>query len=221
MPNSDKNAMSPKEREAMFLILAAIAIAAMAFGYLKFVAPIVSTFDRDRFIAATGAPEQSLFQQTIENADLSDVDEENFKNGMIAKLLDNAICDALPEHKAKDWAGKVSEIRTERSGAGLVAIDIGTANNITVSNYSEDSLYNPKSQTKRLFIDVKDDTYSAISKLSVGDNVLFSGEFIPTTLDAVEDGETMWCARQFDTRADVMAQRPRFVFKFTDIHSAH
>jgi hypothetical protein len=92
-----------------------------------------------------------------------------------------AICKSLPRLSVVNWVGKIEKLSSNSDGNGVLEISLAdvarveTWNN-DLSDISDHTLINPSSSL-----------FAVLAQMKLGDQVLFSGTFIPSELDCVEE----------------------------------
>lgn len=114
------------------------------------------------------------------------------------------LCKLLPKlTNVTNWQGTIQELSSNSDGKGVVSVKI--ANSIYVktwnnsfSDISSHTLINPSSSVFR-----------KLSSKAKGDDILFSGSFIESGPDCIEEGSL--------TQSGSVTE-PEFIFKFSDVH---
>lgn len=118
-----------------------------------------------------------------------------------------ALCDALPDRVAKDWVGTVYDLTTNGDGWGVFSVEMeGDIWISTWNNSMSDRGY-------RTLIDPDSALFTALSDLSVGQTVIFSGKFF-------EDNLSTDCFREKSLTILGAMSEPEFVFSFSDVRPA-
>jgi hypothetical protein len=116
----------------------------------------------------------------------------------------SAICTLLPRSgRVEDWVGTVSEVGTVFGGKqGKVSVSVGEGVELrTWSRESEDA-------RDHTLVDPNSDVYRALAELKSGDEVTFTGAFVPK-------GAT--CIHETSVFARNGMLTPSFVFRFTGV----
>jgi hypothetical protein len=106
--------------------------------------------------------------------------------------------------EASNWTGTIDAMSSNNSGKGVLTVKI--ADGITVGTYNNE-LSDMGSNT---LIDPNSQVFQAVSPLSVGSKVIFSGEFMREPTDCI--------AEQSITQAGSMTS-PAFTIKFSQLSS--
>ena len=114
------------------------------------------------------------------------------------------ICRALASRSISGWAGKIATLTTNGDGKGVIEISIardikiGTWNN-AVSDAVDRTIIEPSSPL-----------YEKALSLKIGQDVIFSGAFIPSDTD---------CAREQSVTLAGSLQEPAFLMRFSKIRT--
>ena len=106
----------------------------------------------------------------------------------------------------KNWKGTISNLSSNSSGLGVVAIQIASGITLTTNNNS----FSDSISTVQTLIHPNDPLYSVISSLSQGQEVKFSGMFLHDDDD---------CFNEQSLTQEGSMTEPEFTFKFTNITS--
>lgn len=116
-----------------------------------------------------------------------------------------ALCKVLKGVTARRWSGTVATLSSSSSGLGVLVISIGhdiaigTTNN-DISNSFEPTLLDPSSNV-----------FKQVAVLSVGQRVVFSGSFLPSHTDCVQEMSLTQQGSMTD---------PEFLFRFSSVEAA-
>ena len=134
----------------------------------------------------------------------SDNAENDMQRGGIKATRDKAICKLLKKKlKIKDWKGTISTLDANSDGKGVLGIQI--FKNVIITTWNND-LSDSEDNT---LLDPNSDFFKAVSKLSVGKFVTFSGSFRPGS-----DGE---CIKESSFTLSGKLREPEFIFQFSDL----
>ena len=112
-----------------------------------------------------------------------------------------AICAALPSHDIADWTGKITELSSNSEGKGVLAIDIDDG--ITLVTWNN-ALSDTSDQT---LIDPSSSLFKTVSSLKEGDAIKFSGSFIDSDEDCVEENSLL--------SVEESMSNPHFIMRFS------
>lgn len=158
---------------------------------------------------ATKAPpppeltQEQQFIALIEEArDEADDAENDFQKRLPLTNRGKAICKLLKSKTVSDWTGEVKTLNTNGDGLGILTIEI--ADGVQVSTWNN------------AFSDFEDNTliqtdspvFAAMSSLSEGDQVAFTGRF-------VTDPES--CIGEQSMTDNGSTQTPTFTMRFSDV----
>jgi hypothetical protein len=118
-----------------------------------------------------------------------------------------ALCDLLPGRVAKDWVGTVYDLTTNGDGWGVFSVEMD--GEIWISTW-----YNSMSDRGySTLIDPEGALFKALSGLSEGQTVIFSGNFF-------EDNLSTDCFREKSLTIVGAMSEPDFVFAFSEVRPA-
>lgn len=115
-----------------------------------------------------------------------------------------AICRTLPGIAVSDWVGQIAQLESNSDGKGVLQISL--APDIRVETWNND-LSDIGSNT---LIDPSTPLFATLTRMTVGTKVLFSGSFIPSDVDCVEEHSLSLSGAMTD---------PEFVFRFAAVSS--
>lgn len=118
-----------------------------------------------------------------------------------------ALCDALPDRVAKDWVGTVYDLTTNGDGWGVFSVEM--EGDIWISTWNNSM----SDRDYRTLIDPDSALFTALSDLSIGQTVIFSGKFF-------EDNLSTDCLREKSLTILGAMSEPEFVFSFSDVRPA-
>jgi len=91
------------------------------------------------------------------------------------------ICAAIPDRQARRWVGNVSTVSSNSEGKGVLSIEIAPGVQIETMNNSFSDISN------HTLIDPSSDLYRQALSLNVGQSVVFSGIFLISAVDCIEE----------------------------------
>ncbi|HHQ6593962.1 TPA: hypothetical protein ACSTLU_000166 [Serratia fonticola] len=155
------------------------------------------------FYSHANANSDMAQQNFVSSVKKSQIEAANAKNDMqrstIKSNRDSGICESLNNIKVSNWNGKVDSIYAGRDGVGILYVEIAPK----ILLVSRDMLGKAKASIPK-----NTKLYDAVSNMSPGDAVTFSGEFIP-------DGGV--CADEASITLEGGLSEPNFIFRFTDV----
>jgi len=113
-----------------------------------------------------------------------------------------AICQSLSGLSVFGWSGQVRKLGSNSDGKGV--LEISLADSVRVETWNND-LSDISDST---LIDPTSSLFAGLSKMKDGDEVVFSGTFLPSDLD---------CARESSMTLEGSMTDPEFVFRFTSV----
>lgn len=128
--------------------------------------------------------------------------ENDMARGGVRAWRKDAICQALPTFRVENWKGKIYNLSSNSDGKGVVTITIGP--DIYVETYNN-ALSDIANHT---LIDPESEVFKELSSMKEGDEVIFSGTFIPSNVDCIEEMSL--------TQEGSIAE-PEFLFRFSSI----
>ncbi len=123
--------------------------------------------------------------------------------GGIKFKRDDQICSLIHDGKVNSWVGKIKSLDANSDGYGVLSIEIApgitlkTWNN-SFSDRNDQTLINPTSPF-----------FKTVSEMAVGDDVEFSGRFIPS--------ENGICVNEASFGLHGGLSEPEFIFKFSSV----
>jgi hypothetical protein len=112
------------------------------------------------------------------------------------------LCQLVQGMDMRGWTGRITNLSSSSSGKGVLGISIGPHITITtVNNDFSDSF-------DHTLIDPSSNVFREVVPLSVGQQILFSGSFLPSDTD---------CVREISLRQEGSMTDPEFLFHFTDV----
>ncbi len=114
------------------------------------------------------------------------------------------LCTAVHDFRATDWTGKIINLSSNGDGWGVLDIEIDSGITLSTTN---NSISNAVEMT---LIDPSSAIFNTASKLSEGQNVKFSGSFLASETDCVEE-------RSLTLRGSI--DKPDFAFRFASIEA--
>ncbi len=152
--------------------------------------------------------DQLAFRDTITSARQAFTEAKNdLVRGGLRPERGKAVCEVLPGRLARDWVGTVYDLTTNGDGWGVFSVEmdgeiwISTWNN-SMSDKDYGTLIDPDSAL-----------FKALSGLSVGQTVIFSGKFFEDTLSTD-------CFREKSLTILGAMSEPEYVFVFSDVRPA-
>ena len=113
-----------------------------------------------------------------------------------------SICAAIPDRQARQWVGNVSEVSSNSEGKGVLNIEIASGVQVkTWNNALSDSFYHT-------LIDPSSNLYRQALTLSVGQAVRFSGQFVSSSVDCIEE---------LSLTLHGSVSEPDFIIRFSDV----
>jgi hypothetical protein len=112
-----------------------------------------------------------------------------------------ALCQAVPEPTVANWVGRVQSMSADSDGRGRLAVEIGNHVVLTTAMTAQADV------GADTLIARRSPLYADVSRLSSGDMVVVSGQFIP------DQGA---CVREVGDGRTTLSE-PAFLFKFTGI----
>lgn len=131
-----------------------------------------------------------------------DAGANDMAKGAARPMRARATCQALGELAARDWVGHIQTLSSNGDGKGVLAISIGS--DVILKTWNND-LSDAGDQT---MIDPTSSLFAAASSLKEGDLVRFSGSFIPSNTDCVEEGSLT---------LEGSIDKPEYIFRFSSI----
>jgi uncharacterized protein YecT (DUF1311 family) len=129
----------------------------------------------------------------------------DFQKGAARPARAKTICSVLRTMRVDNWVGKVSTLTTNGDGKGVLGIEIGP--DIQVKTWNN-ALSDIGSKT---LVEPDSGVFVAMSKLSKGANIRFSGTFISNSTD---------CAQETSLTLNGSMTSPEFLFRFSDVGAA-
>lgn len=135
----------------------------------------------------------------IENFNLAknQLQESAFRDSRMADLAK-----IFSGYKIENWQGTVSEIKTNSEGNAILAVRISKGIEIKTWNNALSDIY------QHTLIDKKSKVYLTLMNMKEGDEIHFSGSFLPSDKDHFEESSV--------TISGSM-KHPEFLFRFSDI----
>lgn len=127
-----------------------------------------------------------------------------FQRSTVRKERAAALAGILPSRSVDGWIGKVSSMQTTRDGNGILSIKPLGQDSITIKTWNN-SLSDVGSGT---LIPTGSQLYDQVSRLFVGEIVVFSGRFESGDLDYLKEASL--------TEAGSMDE-PEFIFRFATV----
>jgi hypothetical protein len=118
-----------------------------------------------------------------------------------------SLCDLLPERVARDWVGTIYDLTTNGDGWGVFSVEM--EGDIWISTWNNSM----SDESYRTLIDPDSALFTALSGLSIGQTVIFSGTFFEDTLSTD-------CFREKSLTIVGAMSEPEFVFAFSDVRPA-
>ena len=115
-----------------------------------------------------------------------------------------AICRSLPALAVADWVGQIAQLSSNSDGKGVLQISL--APDIRVETWNND-LSDIGSDT---LIDPSSPLFSTLMRMNVGTQVLFSGAFMSSNVD---------CVNEHSMSLEGSMTDPEFGFRFTSVRS--
>jgi hypothetical protein len=113
-----------------------------------------------------------------------------------------AICAAIPDRQAHRWVGNVSVVSSNGEGRGVLNIEIASGVQVkTWNNALSDSVDNT-------LIDPSASLYQQALSFSVGQAVIFSGQFVSNSVD---------CIRESSLTLHGSVSEPDFIIRFSEV----
>lgn len=155
---------------------------------------------------ASPAPPQPLTEQAFIAAvqggrDAYRAGGNDFQKGAARPARAKAICAAVPS-KVDGWVGKLTNLSTNGDGKGVISIEI--AKDIAVSTWNNEI----SDITHKTLISPNSQLFQVLATLSEGDAVSFSGYFMRSETDCVNEQSITMHGSMTD---------PVFTFRFSSI----
>jgi hypothetical protein len=106
---------------------------------------------------------------------------------------------------AQEWTGTVAKLSSSSGGKGVLVVSIGPQITVATTNNDFSDSFNHS------LMDPASDVFRQALTLSQGQRITFSGFFLPSTTDCVEERSLTQQGSMTD---------PEFDFRFTDIQGA-
>jgi hypothetical protein len=116
-----------------------------------------------------------------------------------------AICQILRRRSVSGWIGRIAKLSSNSDGKGV--LEISLADSIRVETWNND-LSDVSDET---LIDPSTALFALLSQMKQGDQVVFSGTFIPSDTDCVKESSMSLGGSMTD---------PEFVFRFSSVGRA-
>jgi uncharacterized protein YecT (DUF1311 family) len=129
----------------------------------------------------------------------------DFQKGAARPARAKTICLVLQTMRVDNWVGKVITLTTNGDGKGVLGIEIGP--DIQVKTWNN-ALSDIGSKT---LVEPDSGVFVAMSKLSEGANIRFSGTFISNSTD---------CAQETSLTLNGSMMSPEFLFRFSEVGAA-
>lgn len=113
-----------------------------------------------------------------------------------------AICRNLPQVSVSNWVGRIEKLSSNSDGKGV--LEISVAHDIRVETWNNDV----SDLSDKTLIDPSSPLFAVVSQMKQGDQVLFSGSFIPSDIDCVKEASMSLEGSMTD---------PEFLFRFTTV----
>jgi hypothetical protein len=112
------------------------------------------------------------------------------------------LCQLVQGTDVQGWTGRITNLSSSSSGKGVLGISIGPHITITtINNDFSDSF-------DHTLIEPSSNVFREVVPLSVGQQILFSGSFLPSDTD---------CVREISLTQEGSMTDPEFLFHFTDV----
>jgi hypothetical protein len=112
------------------------------------------------------------------------------------------ICRILTELPVTDWAGRIDKLSSNSEGKGVLGISL--ADSVRVETWNNDL----SDASDHTLIDPMSTLFATLSRMNVGDEVVFSGRFFPSDVDCVKEKSISLTGSMTD---------PEFVFRFENV----
>lgn len=128
---------------------------------------------------------------------------EMVRGGILAER--NALlCKIAPARLAHDWVGEIARLDSTRGGKGILRVKLDKALIVeTVTLEMQDTLH----QTRTL-IEPSSALFNKVASLKVGQQITFSGTFVPSATDCIVEGSL--------TKQGSLTE-PAFLFSFSSV----
>ncbi|EOC9629733.1 lysozyme inhibitor LprI family protein [Enterobacter ludwigii] len=133
-------------------------------------------------------------------------ESKNAKNDMarggIKSERDDKICSIIADGNVQHWRGKIDTLDANSDGNGVLGIELAdgvivkTWNN-SISDSDDNTLIDPHSSL-----------FKSVSRMSVGDNIRFSGQFVKDSGSCIKEGSLSLVGG---------LSEPEFIFKFSNV----
>jgi hypothetical protein len=112
------------------------------------------------------------------------------------------LCQLVQGMDVRGWTGRITNLSSSSSGKGVLGISIGPHITITtINNDISDSF-------DHTLLDPSSNVFRQVVPLSVDQQILFSGSFLPSDTD---------CVREIGLTQEGSMTDPEFLFHFTDV----
>jgi hypothetical protein len=164
-------------------------------------------------LASSGSPKrapeaQRQFVEAVERGQKAVKDGNDITLVTAARKRASQVCENLPRGGAvEDWTGTLTKVGTVFGGKqGEVAVSLG--NDVHLRTWNRES----EDGKDHTLVDPNSDVYQQLSQLKSGDQVLFSGNFVP---------QGPVCIHETSLFARNGMLTPGFVFRFTSVAARH
>ncbi len=113
-----------------------------------------------------------------------------------------AICRSLSGGSVSGWSGQIRKLGSNSDGKGV--LEISLAEDIRLETWNNDL----SDISDNTLIDPTSSLFAHLSKMKDGDQVVFSGSFLPSDVD---------CVRETSVTLEGSMTDPEFVFRFTSV----
>jgi hypothetical protein len=113
-----------------------------------------------------------------------------------------AICRVLSTPTVSGWIGHISKLGSNSDGKGV--LEISLAEGLLIKTWNDDL----SDISDNTLIDPSSPLFHDLSQMKVGDEVFFSGLFLPSALDCVQEASLTLSGSMTD---------PEFVFRFMNV----
>lgn len=156
--------------------------------------------------AASPLPEdERAFISAVESARAAyNAQPNEMAKGGVRAQRRTAVCRVLPEMQVSDWVGHIAELESNSDGKGVLKVSIGDSVSVETWNNAFSDI------GSNTLIDPNSSLFGTASRMKKGNEVLFSGTFLPSDVD---------CVRETSMTLDGSMTSPDYVFRFSAVRA--